>query len=415
MKLLQTADVRAEKKLTQKFQVRSLIAQGMYMHEARTLVQSLVAAGCSQHQVANILKTTASTFGISLKQSMSRCTMCRAIIEGGVAAKVQLGYEISHTQSKSTCCIERLHHLLITHIDLTRSGDGTSHRHTNFESRHIALPAESYGSLPDSASTTIKAPHNCLMGVNTSINHTSQAQFEGWKSKISKVSDMYSQSPLATWDGSSLTPDLFAIKMHGVSGDHTNDQKWTIELLHGWKVESQLVLLGADALLAQKWDEIEATLDHASKEKMDSCGGPLTWDALPLEDQAAQDVAMMRELSIQLGKEVFAKLPLQEQETLKMLIWAGCCMHKELNSVKGGTKAMEGVWAKFGLDAPVLLANKDNDAVLQLSALGTAVWNGWIRFRRPRLGPIDALTLIGCHPTQREVLGILDSPLSCGM
>lgn len=39
-------------------------------------------------------------------------------------------------------------------------------------------------------------------------------------------------------------------------------------------------------------------------------------------------------------------------------------MHKDLNSVKGGDKAMQNMWKEEGLTPPILLANKDNAAVL---------------------------------------------------
>ena len=41
-------------------------------------------------------------------------------------------------------------------------------------------------------------------------------------------------------------------------------------------------------------------------------------------------------------------------------------MHKKLNSVKGGDKAMKEEWKTYRT-APVLLANKDNAAILELA------------------------------------------------
>ncbi|KAG1736450.1 uncharacterized protein EDB91DRAFT_1292136 [Suillus paluster] len=44
-------------------------------------------------------------------------------------------------------------------------------------------------------------------------------------------------------------------------------------------------------------------------------------------------------------------------------------MHKELNSIKGGNVAMMKWWADNGVPPPVLLANKDNTAMIQLAEM----------------------------------------------
>jgi hypothetical protein len=45
-------------------------------------------------------------------------------------------------------------------------------------------------------------------------------------------------------------------------------------------------------------------------------------------------------------------------------VWVGCSMHKDQNGMKGGAKAMREWYAKSGNISPVLLANRDNAAVL---------------------------------------------------
>ncbi|KIJ63694.1 hypothetical protein HYDPIDRAFT_168196 [Hydnomerulius pinastri MD-312] len=47
---------------------------------------------------------------------------------------------------------------------------------------------------------------------------------------------------------------------------------------------------------------------------------------------------------------------------LMFFVWVGCCMHKELNAVKGGDKCMTAWWDKNGIDGPLLLMNQDNTA-----------------------------------------------------
>ena len=53
-----------------------------------------------------------------------------------------------------------------------------------------------------------------------------------------------------------------------------------------------------------------------------------------------------------------------EKWDLNLFVWAGCSMHKDLNSVKGGNKAMMSWWSENGETGPVRLANRDNAAVL---------------------------------------------------
>ena len=50
---------------------------------------------------------------------------------------------------------------------------------------------------------------------------------------------------------------------------------------------------------------------------------------------------------------------------LKLFIWAGCGCHKDLNTVHGANMAMMAWWDGNNIPGPVLLANRDNKAVLE--------------------------------------------------
>jgi hypothetical protein len=63
---------------------------------------------------------------------------------------------------------------------LTMSSDGTTHKHVNFESRHIHMKVPVY-STEDSSAEVHKSR---LIGVDSATDHSSQTQFEGWKKKI---------------------------------------------------------------------------------------------------------------------------------------------------------------------------------------------------------------------------------------
>jgi hypothetical protein len=73
---------------------------------------------------------------------------------------------------------------------------------------------------------------------------------------------------------------------------------------------------------------------------------------------------MMKEIIVTLGEE-YASVSEEEQRAQDFFIWVGCGCHKDLNTVKGGNAGMMAWWSKNDVEGPVLLANKDNAAVLQ--------------------------------------------------
>ncbi|KAG1820672.1 hypothetical protein EV424DRAFT_1539348 [Suillus variegatus] len=75
----------------------------------------------------------------------------------------------------------------------------------------------------------------------------------------------------------------------------------------------------------------------------------------------------MEGLALTLGTKIYDSLPDKEKCFVNLFFWAGCSMHKELNSVKGGAAAMAQWWSESSITPPVLLANKDNATTLQLA------------------------------------------------
>jgi len=89
-------------------------------------------------------------------------------------------------------------------------------------------------------------------------------------------------------------------------------------------------------------------------------GGQEAWDRLSEVEKAATDTLLVRVI----GQHLFDDLPKTDQDRLTRFIRTGCCMHKDLNSVKGGDKAMQDMWKEEGLTPPILLTNKENATVL---------------------------------------------------
>jgi len=99
-----------------------------------------------------------------------------------------------------------------------------------------------------------------------------------------------------------------------------------------------------------------ATLLTLKMKQIDSYGGQAAWDALSDDEKAAADIETVHEVR----KQVFNALPLAEQEKLTWCIRTGCCMHKDLNCVKGAVKALEEMWILLNKTPPILLENKEN-------------------------------------------------------
>lgn len=74
---------------------RRLRSKGGYTAEARALMRQLVKSGCAPSMVGKVMTAVSSFAGKRLDCNISRRTVQRAILEGGIAAKIQLGYEIA--------------------------------------------------------------------------------------------------------------------------------------------------------------------------------------------------------------------------------------------------------------------------------------------------------------------------------
>jgi len=98
---------------------------------------------------------------------------------------------------------------------------------------------------------------------------------------------------------------------------------------------------------------------------IEKAGGLEAWNELSDSEHADLTEDMMKEIIVNLGEEEYASVSEEEQRALDFFIWVGCGCHKDLNTVKGGNAGMMAWWSKNDVEGPVLLANKDNAAVLQ--------------------------------------------------
>lgn len=165
---------KAYKKKAKDAKTYKATCKGIYTPEMHSLALFMVNAGCSREYVGEVIECVFNTAGISVKGSMSARTVTHCIIEGGIAAQIQLGYEMAVAPN------------------LTIAEDGTTHENVNYDAKLVHMPVESY---EDNSASQIHV--TCTLGVYSAPNHTSETQVNGWKAVLLEIVEIFMNSPLA--------------------------------------------------------------------------------------------------------------------------------------------------------------------------------------------------------------------------
>jgi hypothetical protein len=139
--------------------------------------------------------------------------------------------------------------------------------------------------------------------------------------------------------------------------DHAADQKKLTQNIEEWRCECDLELRGERVLLLLPLAESVAIVWEENDQKFAIAGGIKAWNSLPDDTKDEVNAAIYKKVCIRLGVAEFEKLTLQEKQDAELFIWAGCCMHKELNSVKGGNIRMKKIWDVEDRQGPMKLLN----------------------------------------------------------
>jgi hypothetical protein len=322
----------------------SLLQKGVYTPEARALARMLVQAGCSQEYVGEVIQKVCKSAGVEVSAKMSRRTVARAVLEGGIAAEIQLAYEIVKTS------------------DLTLSGDGTTHKHINYESRHVNLKAPSYSEEDDNDSDV--RHRSRLFGIFSAEDHTSETQVDVLINHLLQIAKRLKNSPLAQRGKLALLLEDFFAKLRGMNSDHAKDQKKVFALLKELKDQFMYETLGAEALVEMEPGDLFRLLAEVHEKEIAEAGGAEKWSQLSREAQEEINVNAMKDMVTELGKAKYAELTEEEKGELQLFIWVGCGMHKDMNAGKGGDTEMQSFWPEEEIPGPVLLANRDNAPVI---------------------------------------------------
>ncbi|KAJ7669569.1 hypothetical protein B0H17DRAFT_887150, partial [Mycena rosella] len=328
--------------------VSKLTREGIYTAQARHMARIMADAGCARAKVGPLMANIASIFGVKIQgnRTMSRRTVGRAILEGGVAARMQVVHELS----------------LI--VGFTISADSTSNRGNNYEASKFQHRVPDYKVDPfriDPNST----PRVREGGVESTLDHSSEQSVAGWKRRVQDYSKLFNDSPLADRLKKTYTTRQFLKALKGMNGDHASTEKCGARGMGGWKTEDAVNELGEEAMGAIPFPELLLYLQAWNTKKIADVGGIDAWEALSPQEQSQHDKNLMAEIVEVLGKAAYDTLVPEDRRRLDLFIWAGCCMHKDLNRFKGGNTEMMAEWERLGVPGPILLANKTNAAALK--------------------------------------------------
>ncbi|KAF9474254.1 hypothetical protein BDN70DRAFT_908580 [Pholiota conissans] len=322
-------------KILQKKSVHHLVQKGVFTEETRNIVRLLVKVGCSRNYVNEVISAILKSAGITIVGSIGRTSIARILREGYYAGQIQLGYEMQHTEG------------------MTFSADGTSHRSINYNSRHVRLLAEDYTTPGNAAKQRVTR----TFGIQSSRDGSSEEALADWEN-----------SPLGKHSGGIISFVNLLIKLMGMNTDHCSKEKKDAQMfeeLKAWAVDQHL---GEERILDMSLEEVTEYFKNAEDKMIKKAGGLRKWSTLPDFKKAERKAIMVEEAVAELGKDAFEDLSDEEKWIFRLFIWAGCGAHKDLNTVRGGYLAMLEWWDKNESETvvrPVLLANRDNDPVVQ--------------------------------------------------
>ncbi|TFY50881.1 hypothetical protein EVG20_g11277 [Dentipellis fragilis] len=294
----------------------------------RDLVRELVSLGIPASAIDLTIHRVAEALGVSTEGNVSTRSVGRIVLEGGVASELQIVEDVQ--QSKG----------------ITLSCDGTTHRHTNYESRQ-AVVIKTNGE---------RATH--FLGVESAIDHTSESQRAGWERLVECLYETFNASPRAAEQFAD--PRDFIIKVTGLHTDHAEDQKKLFRLLEIWKQRTEREVHGEQALKTMASEDVLKATWEATQRTIEAVGGLDRWEQLSASEKEALHRTAYRDVMITLGEKAFAELSDTKKKEVNLLVWTGCCAHKDLNAVKGGNAKMVAWWEENGQVAPIKLMNKDN-------------------------------------------------------
>ncbi|RXW25130.1 hypothetical protein EST38_g727 [Candolleomyces aberdarensis] len=321
-----------------------LTLKGAYTRQARDLARRLFISGCAPEKIGELIQYTAASFGVTISTRMSARTVRRCVLETLVSSDVQIGYEMATAEG------------------FTISQDSTSNRSINYQAHHVALRVPDYSAGQKELNPASKHAVR-LLRVASTVDHSCEESVKSWFTIMKEIQDTYNESPLAQHSRhSTFTLRDFALKLKGMNTDHASTEKAVADWFRDWKNSEVFQDLGESELLSKDLPELIHLLNQRKATLVSQLGGAEAWSKLDQVTQSTHEADLLKKLNEEIGRDVYESLPVEKRKALDLFIWAGCCMHKDQNSFKGGAEEMGRFWEENGIDAPILLANKFNAA-----------------------------------------------------
>ncbi|THH17058.1 hypothetical protein EUX98_g9199 [Antrodiella citrinella] len=323
---------------------------GIIPENSRAMIRDMVAAGVPATAVNGTIHVIAKHQGLNVVGSVSPRSVSRNVLEGGVASEIQVAEELNKAEGMCTYYDVPDERVLIEWTGATMSGDGTTHRHGQYESRHVTIM--------DAATSK---PVTLTLGIESAVNHTADKQTDGWKNIMQGFVDVANNRPsVRTGSDPLITTTRIAAKFTGVHSDHAQDQKKNAKNLEAWKKASDREVRGEEIMKSLPSEELLPMLCDAVNSEVTAIGGREVWDALPQQEMEAHAVRAYQKVCAAVGQKAYEAMTQEDKDQADLFITAGCCMHKDLNTVKGGNERMMGMWKREGLTPPLVLPNRDN-------------------------------------------------------
>ncbi|KAJ3817778.1 hypothetical protein F5880DRAFT_1617968 [Lentinula raphanica] len=312
--------------------------QGVIPDDAHDVFLDLVAMdNVPANRVTRVLKRVASLFGIQVEGDVSDRSVSRIMKEGGNAAKLQFVQALTDAKG------------------ITISGDGTMHKNETYESKFATI-------------ITPQGRLQFFLGIQMAVNHTSETQLAGWIESIEDFFNLAYDSKLVSENETRTFWNLVT----GFHSDHAADQRKLFVLMKKWKQQLEHEVRGERAVQSLSDNEYACLVFQGSQALVQKAGGPVVWERLPVEERTHRIEDMKKQLTKDIGEAEFQKLSDAEKTEVDLFLWAGCCMHKEMNAFKGGCVGLDEFWDNHpDVASPISFPNRDNAATIHLAS-GTA-------------------------------------------
>jgi len=209
-------------------------------------------------------------------------------------------------------------------------------------------------------------PKKRFVSLTSAASHNSKTQVKETVESFNDIASVYTKTrPVGS--SSHLSGNDILRKTVGINSDHAEDQKSATRIFVDLRHVAWMIHLGEEEV-GHMGTEDRAKWERGIKlAAIDASGSSSTWQLLSDADQDRHfQLERDRQLR-ELGNSAFTALPPKAQRGITLFVWVGCCMHKDLNCVKGGAVALAKFWDAHNLPGPHRFFNKDNDATVSLA------------------------------------------------